>query len=65
MGDGEDAVIVFTAGVMVDAVPFAADARDRLNPQAKLLIVAETRNMLPTQLHLSAMLSRPAAFVSA
>jgi hypothetical protein len=65
MLDGADAVVVFTAGVMVDAVPFAADARERVNPQAQLLIVADARNVLPTQLHLAAMLRQPASFVSA
>jgi hypothetical protein len=65
MQDGEDAVVIFTAGVMVDAVPFAADARDRLNPQARLFIVAESRNVLPTQQFLSSLLRQPAAFVSA
>jgi hypothetical protein len=65
MQDGKDAVVVFTAGVMVDAVPFAADARDRLNPQAQLLIVAESRNVLPVQQFLSSLLRLPAAFVSA
>ena len=65
MLDGQDAVVVFTAGVMVDAVPIAADARDRLNPQARLLIVADPRNVLPTQQFLSSMLRQPAAFVSA
>lgn len=65
MLDGADAVVVFTAGVMVDAVPFAADARERVNPGAQLLIVADARNVLPTQLHLAAMLRQPASFVSA
>ena len=65
MLNGQDAVVVFTAGVMVDAVPFAADARDRLNPEARLLIVAESRDLLPTQRHLAAMLRQPAVFVSA
>jgi 16S rRNA G1207 methylase RsmC len=65
MLDGQEAVVVFTAGVMVDAVPFAADARDRLNRGGRLLIVAESRDVLPTQLHLAAMLRQPAAFVSA
>ena len=65
MIDGDEAVVVFTAGVMVDAVPFAADARDRLNAGARLSIVADSRNVLPTQQRLAAMLSQPATFVSA
>lgn len=65
MIDGDEAVVVFTSGVMVDAVPFAADARDRLNAGARLLIVAVARNVLPTQQRLAAMLSQPAMFVSA
>jgi hypothetical protein len=65
MIDGDEAVVVFTSGVMVDAVPFAADARDRLNAGARLLIVADARNVLPTQQRLAAMLSQPAMFVSA
>ena len=65
LASGEDAVVVFTAGVMVDAVPFAADARDRLNRLARLIVVAEPRNVLPTQQHLATMLLQPAVFMSA
>ncbi|MFM2180955.1 MAG: hypothetical protein RIR54_249 [Actinomycetota bacterium] len=63
--DGDDVVAVFVAGVDLDAVPFAADARSRLSPRARLMIVSESRNVVPTQRRLAALLHAPAEFVSA
>ncbi|MFM8645311.1 MAG: hypothetical protein ACKODN_08875 [Actinomycetota bacterium] len=63
--DGDDVVVVFVAGVDLDAVPFAADARTRLSPRAKLMIVSDARNIVPTQRRLATLLHAPAEFVSA
>lgn len=63
--DGDDVVAVFVAGVDLDAVPFAADARTRLLPHARLMIVTESRNIVPTQRRLASLLHAPAEFVSA
>lgn len=58
-------VSVFVAGIDLDAVPFAADARDYLAPDARLLIVMASRNIVPAQLRMARMLKKPAEFVSA
>jgi hypothetical protein len=58
-------VLVFVAGIDLDAVPFAADARSSLAPNARLLIVTASRNIVPTQLRMARMLKKPAEFVSA
>lgn len=63
--DGDDVVAVFVAGVDLDAVPFAADARMRLKPHARLMIITESRNIVPTQRRLASLLHAPAEFVSA
>ncbi|MEY3615667.1 MAG: hypothetical protein RLZZ518_668 [Actinomycetota bacterium] len=62
---GGSVVAVFVAGVDLDAVPFAADARGRLAPEARLLIVAEPRNIVPLQKRIAALLTQPAEFISA
>ena len=62
---GQPVVVVFVAGVDLDAVPFAADARGRLAPAARLLIVAEARNIVPLQKRVAALLAQPAEFISA
>jgi hypothetical protein len=46
-------------------VPFAADARDRSLPGARLVIVAPQRNIVPLQQRLAGRLREPARFVSA
>jgi len=58
-------VVVFVAGVDLDAVPFAADARDYLMPNARLIIVTSSRNIIPVQTRIASMLTQPAEFVSA
>jgi len=58
-------VLVFVAGIDLDAVPFAADARSSLAPDARLLIVTASRNIVPAQLLMARMLKKPAEFVSA
>lgn len=63
--DGADAVVVFTSGVDLDVVTFAADARTRLAPTAELLIATEARNLVPVQRRLAALLRLPARFIAA
>jgi len=58
-------VLVFIAGIDLDAVPFAADARSSLAPDARLLIATAARNIVPAQLRMAHMLKKPAEFVSA
>ena len=60
-----DTVVVFVAGVDLDAVPFAADARDRHARGAQLLIVAPSRNIVPLQERIAGKLREPARFVPA
>jgi len=60
-----EVVAVFVAGVDLDAVPFAADARDRHSRGAQLLIVAPSRNIVPLQERIAGALREPARFVSA
>lgn len=62
---GTPTVVVFVSGVDLDIVPFAADARDRLAPAARLLIVTQQRNVLPLQKQIAELLVQPAEFVSA
>lgn len=65
---GEDehgpVVTVFVAGIDLDAVPFAADARSHLAPDARLLIVTASRNIVPVQLRIASMLKQPAEFLA-
>ncbi len=58
-------IAVFVAGIDLDAVPFAADARSYLAPDARLLIVTASRNIVPVQTRMANMLVRHAEFVSA
>ena len=62
---GATHVVVFVAGIDLDAVPFAADARDRLARSAQLVVVAERRNIVPLQVRIGELLAQPAKFVSA
>ena len=62
---GRETVAVFVAGVDLDAVPFAADARLRHAPNARLVIVTQSRNVVPLQREIAALLLSPAEFVSA
>jgi hypothetical protein len=62
---GREVVAVFVAGVDLDAVPFAVDARLRHAPNARLVIVAESRNVVPLQREIAALFLSPAEFVSA
>ncbi len=63
--DGTPTVVVFVSGVDLEAVPFAADARDRLAPTGRLLIVTQQRNVVPLQKQIAELLAQPAEFLSA
>lgn len=58
----DDVVVVFTSGVDLDAVPFAADARARLDTDARIMIVTESRNIVPLQLRIAELVNPPAEF---
>jgi len=62
---GAAVVVVFMAGIDLDVVPFAADARDRLSPRGRLIIAAAQRNIVPLQTRVAELLTQPAQFVSA
>jgi hypothetical protein len=62
---GENAIAVFSAGVDLDVVPFAVDARQYHDPDAKLYIVVEQRNIVAAQQRVASMVAGHAAFVAA
>lgn len=59
---GDEVVVVCTASVDVDVVAFAADARLRISPKAKLLIATHVNNTVPALKKLANSLVEPAAF---
>jgi hypothetical protein len=59
---GDEVVVVCTASVDVDVVAFAADARLRISPKAKLLIATHVNNVVPALQKLADSLVEPAAF---
>ena len=62
--DGTPCVAVFSTGIDLDVVPFAADARLALgDPNRRLVIVVPTRDASPVTQRLAAMLHRPAHVV--
>jgi hypothetical protein len=63
--DSTPTVVVFVSGVDLEAVPFAADARARLAPVGRLLIVTQQRNVVPLQKQIAELLAQPAEFLSA
>lgn len=63
--DDRDCVVVFTVGVDLDAIPFAVDARARLSPSARLLVVTEARNIIALQSKIASLFSAPVELVSA
>lgn len=60
---GRPVVVVFTAGVDLDAVCHAADTRAWHDPDAELLIAAPRRNILPPLVAVADALASPARFV--
>jgi len=62
--DGSDLVVVTSVGIDLDLVPFAADARLRLAPGARLVIVVPRRDVHPITRDLAGSLMSPAEIVS-
>ncbi len=59
-GDGEELVVVTSVGIDLDLVPFAADARRRVAPEARLVLVVPERDVHPITRSLARSLARPA-----
>ncbi|MFZ9864270.1 MAG: hypothetical protein ACO3FR_07005 [Ilumatobacteraceae bacterium] len=61
LDDGREVVAVFSVGIDLDVVPFAADARAALaTPETELLIVVPERDASPVTLKNAAALGHPA-----
>lgn len=60
--DGAPLVVTFTSIADLDVVGFGADARERLNPDARLVVVTLPGNATPSIRRLGAMLKHPATF---
>jgi hypothetical protein len=64
-GSGEPAVVVCSAGIDLDLVPFAADARDELaGPDARLVLAVPEGDDHPVTRGLAARLAVPAEVVA-
>jgi hypothetical protein len=62
--DGEDVVVVCSAGVDLDLVPFAADARDAVaTPATPLLLAVPEADVLPVTQRLAVRLAHPATVI--
>lgn len=61
---GDGVVAVCSVGVDLDLVPFAADARDAADPDARLVLVLPERDALPITRSLAAALAQPAEIVT-
>ncbi len=62
--DGHAVVVACCVGVDAEALPTAADARDRSDPQAELLYVSPARDQYRAVRELAAALRRPARLVA-
>ncbi len=62
--DGRPMVVVCSSGVDLDVVPFAADARLAIDPEAALVIVMPSRDHLPILQLMLATLTSPATLVT-
>ena len=62
-GDGV-VVVVAPVGIDLDLVPYAADARSALAPDARLVLVVPERDAHPVTLALAAALAAPAEVVA-
>ncbi len=63
--DGEPVVATFASGINLELVPFAVDARDRLLPDARIVIVTESRNIVPVQRRIAELVGTPVDFLGA
>jgi hypothetical protein len=61
--DGAPLVVACSVGIALDLVPTAADAREDIDPSARLLLVVPERDDHPGTRHLAARLRRPAEVV--
>jgi hypothetical protein len=59
---GEPVVATFASGVNLDLVPFAVDARDRLLPGARVVVVTESRNIIAVQRRIAGLVGTPVEF---
>ncbi len=62
--DGTAVVVACSVGVDLEALPSAADARDRLAPDAELVLVTPARDQYPTLRRLAELLLPPARLVA-
>jgi hypothetical protein len=60
---GAEVVVVSSVGIDLDLVPFAADARRKLSPDARLVIAVPERDVHPVTVDLASGLERPADVV--
>jgi len=60
--DGHPVVVTFASGIDLDLVPFAVDARNRLAAGARVVIVTESRNIVPVQLRIAELVGSPVEF---
>lgn len=61
---GAALIVACSVGVDLEVVPFAADARARLSPDAELVIVTPARDQYPALVALAASLAEPARLVA-
>lgn len=61
---GHPLVVACAVGVDLEAVPTAADARDRFDPDAELIYATPARDQYPVVRELATMLVRPARLVA-
>jgi hypothetical protein len=59
-GDGAPAVVACSVGIALDLVPTAADAREAIDPSARLLLALPERDDHPGTRRLAARLRSPA-----
>lgn len=62
--DGSPLVVACLVGVDLEAVPTAADARDRASPDAELVLAGPARDQYPPLRRLAELLERPARLVA-
>jgi hypothetical protein len=62
--DGSPIVVACLVGVDLEAVPTAADARDRVAPDAELVLVGPARDQYPPLHRLVELLERPGRLVA-
>lgn len=56
---GSDAVVTFVHGIDLDVVPFALDAADRFGDNARVIIVARDKDVVPSIMKMGVIAHRP------